>query len=212
MQPAESRKRCDESMQPGVVRVVSRDVSSIDERSPQPSDSWSSVLDAAAFELLFRECATDVHAYAISLLGDRSAAEDATALAFERLYRSRSRLDRRRGTPRAWLFSIARNAALDELRRRQRHSRYELTDELPGDRGPGDPLEQLERRATVRDALASLPLREREVVLLKFHGQLSNSELARALGISESNAGTRLHRALTRLRERCIELDHQEVA
>jgi RNA polymerase sigma-70 factor (ECF subfamily) len=64
----------------------------------------------------------------------------------------------------------------------------------------------------VREALAALPMREREVVLLKFHGQLSNSELARALGISESNAGTRLHRALTRLREECLGLDRQEVA
>jgi RNA polymerase sigma factor (sigma-70 family) len=73
-------------------------------------------------------------------------------------------------------------------------------------------LEQAERRATVRDALAGLPLREREVVLLKFHGQLTGSELARALGVSESNAGTRLHRALTHLRENCLELDRQEVA
>jgi RNA polymerase sigma-70 factor (ECF subfamily) len=188
------------------------DASSFDQQSPQPIDPGKGELDAGAFELLFHECAADVHAYAISLLGDRSAAEDATALAFERLYRSRSRLDRRRGTPRAWLFAIARNAALDELRRRQRRSRYELTGELTGDGGPGDSLEQVARRASLREALASLPPREREVVLLKFHGQLSNSELAQALGISDSNAGTRLHRALTRLRERCLELDRQEVA
>ena len=72
-------------------------------------------------------------------------------------------------------------------------------------------IEHVERRATVRDALARLPLREREVVLLKFYGQLSHGELARALGISESNAGTRLHRALTRLREDCRQIDRQEV-
>lgn len=75
-----------------------------------------------------------------------------------------------------------------------------------------DALVDVERRATVRDALAALPLRDREIVLLKFHGQLSNAELARALGISESNAGTRLHRALTRLRELCSEVDREEVA
>lgn len=173
-------------------------------------------LDDAAFDALFRECAADVHAYAISLLGDRSVAEDVTALAFERLYRSRSRLDRGRGTPRAWLFAIARNAALDELRRRRRQPQCELEEDRPGDRGSEQEsqavLEQVERRVTVRDALAALPLRERELVLLKFHGQLSNGELARALDISESNAGTRLHRALTRLREQCAELDRQEVA
>lgn len=186
--------------------------------SEQPSSRTGAtfregVLDPAAFDALFRECASDVHGYLISLLRDRSAAEDLTALAFERLYRSRLRFDRRRGTPRAWLFSIARNAALDELRQRRRRSSYDLEgDDLVDDRAPGDALEDVERRATVLDALASLPLRERELVLLKFHGQLSNSELARTLGISESNAGTRLHRALTRLREHCAEAGREEVA
>lgn len=172
----------------------------------------STAFDDTGFDLLFRECANDVHAYAISILGDRSAAEDVTALAFERVYRSRARLDRGRGTPRAWLFAVARNAALDELRRRRRNPDFDLDEDRWGDLCSGEDLEQVERRATVRDALASLPLRERELVLLKFHGQLSNSELARALGISESNAGTRLHRALTRLREHCLELDRKEVA
>ncbi len=166
--------------------------------------------DAEACEALFQECAADVHAYVILLLGDRSAAEDVTALAFERLYRSRARLDHRRGTPRAWLFAIARNAALDELRRRRRQPRYALEEELVADRDCAEALEHVERRATVRDALAALPTREREVVLLKFHGQLSNGELARALGISESNAGTRLHRALTRLREGCLQAERRE--
>jgi RNA polymerase sigma factor (sigma-70 family) len=185
--------------------------------------------DARAVEALFRESAADVHGYAISLLGDRAAAEDVTALAFERLYRARGRLDPRRGTPRAWLFAIARNAALDELRRRRRRPEQALDVEhtssvragkLPaasagssselGDAGAA--LEHAERRATVRAALAALPLREREVVLLKFHGQLSNAELARALGISESNAGTRVHRALTRLRAGCAVLEQEQVA
>jgi RNA polymerase sigma-70 factor, ECF subfamily len=181
---------------------------------PRPPDPPGPrhALDARAYEALFRECAADVHAYAISLLGERAAAEDVTALAFERLYRSRARLDISRGTPRAWLFSIARNAALDELRSRRRRPELELDEGLAGEPSPGDPLERVARRATVREALAALPIRERELVLLKFHGQLTNCELARALGISESNAGTRLHRALTRLRECCAELDRQEVA
>jgi RNA polymerase sigma-70 factor (ECF subfamily) len=193
---------------------MSGPVSSPDEQSPRPAArSPQGILDASAFEALFKDCAADVHGYLISLLGDSVAAEDATALAFERLYRSRSRLDHRRGTPRAWLFAIARNAALDELRQRRRRSSYGLVDDLVDDRRPlGETLEEIERRATVRDALESLSLREREIVLLKFHGQLSNVELARAMGISESNAGTRLHRALTRLRAHCAETGPEEVA
>lgn len=165
-------------------------------------------LDAAGLERLFRDSAGDVHGYAISLLGNRAAAEDVTALAFERLYRSRARLDRSRGTPRAWLFTIARNAALDELRRRRRHPHQAPCPEP----APAEAIEHAERRATVRAAMLELPLRERELVLLKFHGQLSNGELARVLGISESNVGTRLHRALVRLRETCTELERKEVA
>jgi RNA polymerase sigma-70 factor, ECF subfamily len=183
-----------------------------DTRPRATSVPWRARLDDAAFAELFRGCVADVHAYAISLLGSRPAAEDVTALAFERLYRSRSRLDHGRGTPRAWLFAIARNAALDELRRRRRQPQCELPEDLSGDQDCEEALEDIARRATVRDALLALPLREREVVLLKFHGQLSNGELARALGISESNAGTRLHRALTRLREECLGLERQEVA
>lgn len=166
----------------------------------------------SALDRLFRECAADVHGYAISLLGDRAGAEDVTALAFERLYRSRARLDRSRGTPRAWLFAIVRNAALDELRRRRRQA-PDAPGAEPVELGdPSQAIEHAERRATVHAALLELSPREREVVLLKFHGQLTNGELARVLDISESNAGTRVHRALVRLRDTCAEQSRQEVA
>lgn len=185
----------------------------IDRASGDDHAAQRGSLDGGALDALFRECAKDVHGYAYTLLGDRQSAEDVTALAFERLYRFRSRLDNARGTPRAWLFTIARNAALDELRSR-RHRAYQATDDLPDrtDHESGSALEHAERRATVRTALATLPRREQEVVLLKFYGQLSNGELARVLGISESNAGTRVHRAMTRLRESCTEVQQREVA
>jgi RNA polymerase sigma-70 factor (ECF subfamily) len=157
------------------------------------------------FDALFRSCVHDVHAYAQSLLGDSAAAEDVTAIAFERLYRARSRLDPRRGTPRGLLFTIARNAALDELRRRARRPQAgPEASELADDRSE-QALEQVERRELLTGALAELSPRERELVLLKFHGQLSNAELARVLGISETSAGSRLFRALTRLRTACEE-------
>ena len=54
------------------------------------------------------------------MLRDRGAAEDVTAQAFERAFRKSKSYDARRGSERAWLFGIARNAALDELRKRKR--------------------------------------------------------------------------------------------
>src|SRR4051794_15126485 len=72
------------------------------------------------FDALYRSSASEVFAYTLTLLRDRAAAEDATATAFERAYRRQATFDPRRGSQRAWLFGIARNAALDELRRRKR--------------------------------------------------------------------------------------------
>jgi RNA polymerase sigma-70 factor (ECF subfamily) len=159
----------------------------------------------AGFDALYRATASDVFAYAMTLLRDRGAAEDVTAQTFERAYRRQASFDERRGTQRAWLFGIARNAALDELRRRRRTAAL-VADPADGDATPDaadDGEEAAVRRAAVRAALASLDARERELIALKFQAGLSNGEIAKVLGISAANAGTRVHRAVTRLRKAC---------
>jgi RNA polymerase sigma-70 factor (ECF subfamily) len=155
-----------------------------------------------AFERLYRSSRDDVYAYVASLLRDGPAAEEATAAAFERAYRKRNRFDPERGEPRAWLFGIARNAALDELRRRGRQA--ELTAEPADVESFGaEGEEHGDRRLAVSAALERLDPRERELVALKFFAGLANGEIAQVLGLSESNAGTKLHRAMTKLREAC---------
>ena len=153
------------------------------------------------FDRLYRENRDDVYAYVAGLLRDRSAAEDVTAAAFERAYRKRSRFNSRRGNPRAWLFGIARNAALDELRRRGRHARMEDEPADPTGLGATQQVEHNELRLALRQALEGLPPRERELVALKFFAGLSNGEIGRVVGVSESNVGTRLHRTMDKLRE-----------
>jgi RNA polymerase sigma-70 factor, ECF subfamily len=159
----------------------------------------------AAFEELYRSSRDDVYAYVAGLLRDRSAAEEVTSQAFERAWRKRRQLDPEKGPARAWLFGIARNAALDELRRRSRQA------EMPEDPGEtaapgavapagGDPAQVAIRRTALRQAMASLSGRERELVALKFFAGLSNAEIAAVLGTSESNAGTKLHRIVQKLR------------
>lgn len=156
------------------------------------------------FDALYRATADELFGYVFSLVHERAAAEDVTALAFERAYRRRRRFDPLRGTPRQWLFAIARNAALDELRRRTRTASL-LVD--PEDSAVVEPFaaedDDADRRATVRAALAGLEPRDRELISLKFHAGLTNAEIAGVLGVSESNAGTRVHRAVTKLREAC---------
>ncbi len=162
----------------------------------------AAAVDAGWFEDLYRSSAADIHAYVASLLRDRAAAEDVTALAFERAYRRRAMFNPGRGSGRAWLFTIARNAALDELRRRRRSAA--LLGDLPFEPPVVDEDEDRRaRRDAVRDGLEQLDPRQRELILLKFHAQLTNAELAKVLGCSVTNAGTRLCRALERLREVC---------
>ncbi len=164
----------------------------------EQTDSW------ARLEALYRSSRDDVYAYALTVLRERPAAEDVTALAFERAYRRRRTFDRRRGEERAWLFGIARNAALDELRRRKRHASLVVDPaDAEAQEAASDGPEVTLRRTAVRAALASMPARDRELIALKFHAGLSNAEIAQVLGISESNAGTMLHRTVQKLRKAC---------
>ncbi len=186
-----------------IIRVMkSQHVRSTGVRMPTPTMQTETTGSWQRFEELYRSSRDDVYAYVTTLLRDRAAAEDVTAVAFERAYRRRRTFDRRRGEERAWLFGIARNAALDELRRRRR------TETLVVDRvadldehADSDEEDVLLRRTAVKAALAELSGRDRELIALKFFAGLGNAEIAQVVGISESNAGTRLHRAVTKLRE-----------
>jgi RNA polymerase sigma-70 factor, ECF subfamily len=168
----------------------------------RPSASAAGPLTREAFDALYRTTVDDVFAYVATLVRDRGVAEDVVAAAFERAFRRLHTYDARRGSHRQWLFGIARHAALDELRRRTRVVALAVE---PGAVEPAladdgvDPV----RRATVRVALAGLEPRDRELVALKFFAGLDNAEIAGVLRISPSNAGTRLHRAVDRLREAC---------
>jgi RNA polymerase sigma-70 factor, ECF subfamily len=156
-----------------------------------------------AFDRLYRSSRDDVYAYVAGLLRDEAAAEEVTALAFERAYRKRHRFDPGRGEPRAWLFGIARNAALDELRRRGRQAEL-ATEPADFEAVAGfDAAERSERRLAVSAALGHLEPGERELIALKYFAGLGNGEIAQVIGTSESNAGTKLHRAMTKLREAC---------
>jgi RNA polymerase sigma-70 factor, ECF subfamily len=163
----------------------------------------TSLNTAQGFEDLYRNTFPRVYAYVASLLRDRAAAEDVTALAFERAYRKRGRFSTRRGSPEAWVFGIARNAALDELRKLKRRARLASEPVDVWAPGPDEEAERAFRREEVRAALASLDPRDRDLVALKFAGGLSNGEIARVLGISETNVGSRLYRAVEKLRKAC---------
>ncbi len=183
--------------------MVSLHTSVMDLRRKRSSDVSATLAEPQVvdFELLYRAARDDIYGYIATLLRDRSAAEDVTAITFERAYKRRRGYDARRGSPRAWLFGIARNAALDELRRRKRQLPLDAEPADPDTPAPEDEAEAAVRRAAVRAALTQLEPRDRELIALKFHAGLDNAEVAAVLGVNESNAGTRLHRAMQKLRK-----------
>jgi RNA polymerase sigma factor (sigma-70 family) len=175
------------------------------DRSKDVTTASTATLPATAvraldFDALYRDARDDVFAYTATLLRDSAAAEDVTAQAFERAYQRRSRFDARRGSPRAWLFGIARNAALDELRRRKRSETAELP-APPSEPAPDEAAQLAAERDAVRRALGTVPAKDRELIALKYHADLSNGDIAAVLGINANHVGTLLHRAMNKLRE-----------
>jgi RNA polymerase sigma factor (sigma-70 family) len=144
----------------------------------------------------------DVHAYLVYLTGDRAAAEDLTADAFEKAWRLWKRYDPRRASAKTWLYHIARTTALDhfraEARRRRREHVYELRERPASVEGTfGEGLSP-----AIESALATLSAGEREVIALRVLLDLDAETAARLLGISATACSTRLHRALRKLEER----------
>ena len=133
-------------------------------------------------------------------VGDGPVAEDLTSIAFEKAWRARARYRRDLSAFSTWLFTIARNVAVDHFRQQRLHVPLEEAADLPGG---ATPEELAERRSDIEwlgRLLSKLPERERELVSLKYGAGLTNRAIARLSGLSESNVGTILHRTVVGLR------------
>lgn len=160
--------------------------------------------DREAFDEIVRATHRDVYTLALRLCGNAEDASDVTQDVYVRAYKG---LRRFRGDAQlsTWLYRITANCAATQLRRRARHRHDELDDTVDvADRSPElDPTLRAEAaaaRSAVDWALRQLPPRLRAVVTLRDAYDLSHREIAEALGISESAAKVRLHRARRRLR------------
>ena len=145
--------------------------------------------DNRDIEAFYRAHAGPVYAYLVSLCRDRTLAEDLMQDTFIKATRALGGY--RGGSPRAWLYAIARTVFLDDLRRRERHPM--VVAEGPEMAGLPDPdpveLDAIER------ALATLPERQRTALLLSDRLGLSGAEVAETLGVSAGAARVVVHRA-----------------
>ena len=133
--------------------------------------------------------------------GPGTDVEDLTARTFEKAWRARHRYRRDLAAFGTWLLSIARNVAIDHFRARRPHLPLEAAAGVAaGGRTPEDAAVLRSDAEQLARLLERLPERERELLSLKYGAGMTNRDIAAATGLSESNVGTILSRAVQDLR------------
>lgn len=144
-----------------------------------------------------------VFAAAMRIVGDRGAAEEITQDVFVGCWRAAARYRPEQGSLLTWLLGIAHNRAIDELRSRRHKARArEATfDDYPAAGGiQAQNLDLHLLQAEVRDALAGLPVAQREVIELLYFGGFTRRQAAEKLHAPLGTVHTRLRLGLARLR------------
>lgn len=160
-----------------------------------------------AFARLYEDNVWRVYGFlAYRLGGNRETTEDLTQLTFERALRAWPRFDPQRASETTWLLAIAGNALIDHYRRGARV--FEELDEFALPRVTG-PEERFAGSPELVAALGQLGEREREVLALRFGGDLTGPEIAELLGLSVANVQQVSSRALRRLRELLGQQPHE---
>jgi RNA polymerase sigma-70 factor (ECF subfamily) len=172
--------------------------------------------DREAFEELVRVTYADTYTLALRLTGDEEDARDVVQEAYFRAFRG---IKRFRGDAQfsTWMYRITANCAATQLGKRTKHRHEELldTDPVVDERPEADPVGQADAgalRDELAEALRDLPPRLRSVIVLRDIYDLPHEAIAAELGITESAAKVRLHRARRKLRERLFPLRGEEAS
>lgn len=170
--------------------------------------------DPEAFEALVRATHADTHTLAYRLTGNEEDARDVVQETYLRAYKG---LKRFRGDAQftTWLYRITANCASTHLGRRRKHRHDELDESvgLVDERAEHDPILRAdagELREELKVALQDLPPKLRSVIVLRDIYDLPHEAIAEELGISETAAKVRLHRARKKLREEIFPLRGEE--
>lgn len=166
-----------------------------------------------AFARLYDDHVWTVYGFFGYRVGSRQEAEDLTQLTFEKALRSFRKFDERRASFATWVMTIARNALVDYYRSDRSSLQEPIGDRDAAESAPsGEHIEDepsLGISPELEAALGKLNDREREVIALRFGGDMTGIEIARLTGLSVANVQQILSRTLRRLRS---ELEGSEIA
>jgi RNA polymerase sigma-70 factor (ECF subfamily) len=174
---------------------------------PQPPEDYPALIaavaqnrDRAAFAALFAHFAPRVKAYLIRLGASPNLAEEVAQEAMLSLWRKAHLYDPAKASAATWVFTIARNLRIDQLRR-ERRPQLDADDPLAEAPAPADDgLFWRQNEGALRTALKGLPQEQARVIELSFFADHPHSQIATELGVPLGTVKSRLRLAMARLR------------
>jgi RNA polymerase sigma-70 factor, ECF subfamily len=169
----------------------------------KPAEASFGLDSTENFSLLYSNQHLAIYRFIYGLLGASSAeAEDLTAETFERAWQARRRFRGNESAAVGWLFTIARRLVIDAHRRRQVRGPsedIEMADLLDSNSTPEEQTSALQQKQILWKLLQSLPLKQREMVVLRYMLDWRVIDIARYLKMTENNVSVTLRRTLERL-------------
>lgn len=176
-----------------------------------PEQEWPALIaltaqgDQSAFSRLYDQSSPQIYGLVLRILGQPAMAEDVTLEVYTQVWKHAHSYDRQRGTPMAWLITLARTRAIDRLRATRAERASVSLDEaawIPSDdASPEERSSARQREAIVQTALAQLSTEQRDALLLGYFGGYSQSEIATRLNLPLGTVKTRMRLGLMKLRD-----------
>jgi len=171
--------------------------------NPPQATPWPlHAANSQEFEAFYQQHLPRIYNFFRYRFADNALAEDLTSVTFEKAWKKRGQYRRDLAAFSTWLFTIARNVAVDAMRQTRPQLALEDTPEIPAAESLEEAVQHRHDLRRLDGLLRSLDARESELVALKYGADLNNREIARLTGLSESNVGVILFRTLENLREK----------
>ncbi len=161
---------------------------------------------ADIFARLYEEFMPKVYQYISYRIVDSNVVEDITSTVFEKALTNINKYDSDKASFSTWIFSIARNTLIDHYRLSTKEKTRQMNMVSLGlDNDSGCPEEELIRNEeikTLKSCISQLSSQEQEIISLKFGGEMTNRQIAKILGLSETNVGVIIYRTVRKLRDK----------
>ena len=172
----------------------------------QPEKNKNKVARSTAevFAELYEQHVSKVLRYISYRVPDIDTAEDITSIVFEKALAKFDSFRAEKASFSTWVLSIARNSVIDHYRakgKEQEFQRSNMKSVLIQGESPEEEMVRAENLQKLKGCLSQLTSQEQEIIAMKFGGEMTNREIAKTLGLSDSNVGIIIYRTVRKLRD-----------